>query len=42
MKGSTVSNLESFFVVLVTVAAIFVPQFVALYLVDAQRAGETA
>ena len=42
MKGNAVSNLESFFVVLVTVAAIFVPQFVALYLVETRRAGEAA
>ncbi len=35
------SNLQSFFVVVVTLAAIFVPQFVALYLSDTP-AGEAA
>jgi hypothetical protein len=36
-----VSNLQSFFVVIATVAAIFVPQFVGLYLSET-RVGEAA
>lgn len=35
------SNLQSFFVVVATLAAIFVPQFVGLYL-SQTRAGEAA
>ena len=35
------SNLQSFFVVVVTLAAIFVPQFVGLYLSET-RTGEAA